>query len=82
MIFTCWDKQLNQKVDIDELPYKQNDIFDYKKWRGEERYACLDCGNTINLVDEYTYTSKFGKQYFVKSHFRCNNKGCTNYLKK
>ena len=78
MVFTCWDKQLNQKVDIDKLPYKQNNIYDYKKWRREGRYACLECGTIISLVDEYTNTSKYGKEYFVKSHFRCNNKDCTN----
>ena len=76
MVYACWDTKLNIKVDIDKLPYKQNDIYDYKKWRREKRYACLECGSTISLVDEYTNLSKFGKEYFVRSHFRCNNKDC------
>lgn len=76
MVLVCWDTKLNQKTDIDNLPYKQNDIYDYKKWRREQRYACIDCGTIISLVDEYTNTSKYGKEYFVRSHFRCNNKDC------
>lgn len=76
MVYTCWDTKLNKKVDIHSLPYKQNDIYDYKKWRREGRYACLECGTIISLVDEYTNLSKYGKEFAVTSHFRCNNKDC------
>lgn len=76
MVLVCWDTKLNQKVDIDNLPHKQNDIFNYKKWRREKRYACIECGTNISLVDAFTNTSKFGQEFFVRNHFRCNNPDC------
>lgn len=76
MVLICWDTKLNEKADIHNLPYKQNDIYDYKKWRREKRYVCLECGDVISLIDEFTNISKYGKEYHVGSHFRCNNKDC------
>ncbi len=81
MVFTAYDSVNNCIVDIDNIPYKSNDVFSYKKRRKEKRYKCLICGTVISEVDSYENKSKLGNQYHVGRHFRCNNKECMKEFK-
>ena len=81
MVFTAFDSVNNCIVDIDNIPYKKNDIHSYNKRRKEGRYKCLICGDCIGEVDCYENFSKLGKQYHVGRHFRCNNKECMKEFK-
>ena len=81
MVFTAFDSVNNHIVDIDNIPYKTNDMFSYNKRRKEGRYKCLICGTVISEVDSYENTSKLGNEYHVGRHFRCNNKDCMKEFK-
>ena len=81
MVFTAFDSVHNCIVDIDNIPYKKNDIFSYNKRRKEGRYKCLICGTVISEVDCYPNISKLGKEYYVGRHFRCYNKECMREFK-
>lgn len=81
MVFTAFDSVNNCIVDIDNIPYKTNDVFSYKKRRKEGRYKCLICGTVISEVDSYENISKLGNEYHVGRHFRCNNKECMKDFK-
>jgi len=81
MVFTAFDSVNDSIVDIENIPYKTNDIFSYQKRRKEARYKCLNCGSVISEVDSYENISKLGKQYHVGRHFRCNNKECMKEFK-
>ena len=75
MVYTAFDSFNNSIVDIDNITYKSNDVFSYKR-RKEGRYKCLICGTVISKVDSYENKSKLGNEYHVGRHFRCNNKDC------
>lgn len=81
MVFTAYDSVNNCIVDIDNIPYKTNDVFSYKKRRKEGRYKCLICGTVISEIDSYENISKLGNEYHVGRHFRCNNKECMKDFK-
>ena len=81
MVFTAYDSVNYCIVDIDNIPYKSNDVFSYKKRRKEGRYKCLICGTVISEVDSYENISKLGNEYYVGRNFRCNNKECMKDFK-
>lgn len=81
MVYTAFDSVNNCIVDIDNIPYKSNDIFSYKKRRKEGRYKCLTCGSIISEIDSYENVSKLGTEYQVGRHFRCNNTNCMKDFK-
>ena len=81
MVYTAFDSVNKCIVDIDNIPYKSNDIFSYKKRRKEGRYKCLTCGSIISEIDSYENVSKLGTEYQVGRHFRCNNTNCMKDFK-
>ena len=81
MVYTAFDSFNNSIVDIDNIPYKKNDMHSYNKRRIEKRYKCLICGVCISEVDCFENKSKLGKKYHVGRYFRCNNKYCMKAFK-
>ena len=58
MVYTAFDSFNNSIVDIDNIPYKKNDMHSYNKRRIEKRYKCLICGVCISEVDCFENKSK------------------------
>jgi hypothetical protein len=81
MGFTAYDTFKDEIVQIDQIPYKVNDAFSYKKRRAQNRYVCLSCGIVVSEIDPFVGTTKSRLQYDVKRHFRCNNKECNKEFK-
>ena len=81
MGFTAYDTFKDEIVQIDQIPYKVNDAFSYKKRRAQNRYVCLSCGIVVSEIDPFVSTTQSGLQYEVKRHFRCNNKECNKEFK-
>ena len=80
MVFTAFDSfNDNEIINIDDIPYKSNDMIAYKNRRIQGRFKCQSCYNTVTEVDAYNNISKNKIIYNVKNHFRCGNKDCVSH---